>query len=124
MTRLAGHRHRTKLARRLRRAAQDAEGWHSLLFASRPPVGILELLPHTALAREIPEHLDTPHANVRGIALTDVLTLLPNIEAYASAGEISRLLVEAGVTVYRLEPARTSLEERFLDITSRLGEPA
>jgi hypothetical protein len=73
MKRLADHRHRTKLARRLRRAAQDAEDWHSLLVASRPPVGILELLPHTALAREIAEHLDTTPANVRGIALADRL---------------------------------------------------
>jgi hypothetical protein len=71
--RLADHRQRAKLARRLRRAAQDAEGWHSLLVASRPPVGILELLPHTALAREIADHLDATHANVRGIALADRL---------------------------------------------------
>jgi hypothetical protein len=46
------------------------------------------------------------------------------MEANASAGEINRLLVESGVTVYRLEPARASLEERFLEVTSRLGESA
>ena len=60
------------------------------------------------------------------VAATDEglqVTLLPDIEAYATAGEINRLLVDAGVTVYRLEPARASLEERFLEITSRLGEP-
>jgi ABC-2 type transport system ATP-binding protein len=67
------------------------------------------------------------HSSVDSVAATDgglQVTLLPDIEAYATAGEINRLLVEAGVTVYRLEPARASLEERFLDITSRLGEPA
>jgi ABC-2 type transport system ATP-binding protein len=51
------------------------------------------------------------------------VTLHPDVEAYASAGEINRLLVETGVTVCRLEPARASLEERFLEITTRLGEP-
>ena len=34
--------------------------------------------------------------------------------------EINRTLVEAGVAVSRLEPARASLEEKFLEITSRL----
>jgi ABC-2 type transport system ATP-binding protein len=67
------------------------------------------------------------HPSVGSVAATDEglqVTLLPEMEAYAAAGEINRLLVEAGVTVYRLEPARASLEERFLEITSRLGEPA
>jgi ABC-2 type transport system ATP-binding protein len=67
------------------------------------------------------------HPSVDSVAATEnglQLTLLPDIEAYATSGEINRLLVEAGVTVFRLEPARASLEERFLEITSRLGEPA
>jgi ABC-2 type transport system ATP-binding protein len=34
--------------------------------------------------------------------------------------ELNRLLVEAGVGVSRLEPVRHSLEERFLDMTTRL----
>ena len=34
--------------------------------------------------------------------------------------EINRALVEAGIAVSRLEPARASLEEKFLEITSRL----
>jgi ABC-2 type transport system ATP-binding protein len=41
-----------------------------------------------------------------------------------AAAEINRRLVEAGVAVHRLEPSRASLEERFLQITSRLGEAA
>jgi ABC-2 type transport system ATP-binding protein len=34
--------------------------------------------------------------------------------------DVNRALVGAGLAVSRLEPARTTLEERFLDITSRL----
>jgi ABC-2 type transport system ATP-binding protein len=67
------------------------------------------------------------HPVVGSVAAVDGrldVTLLPDVEAYASAGEINRLLVESGITVYRLEPARASLEDRFLEITSRLGESA
>ena len=38
----------------------------------------------------------------------------------APPAEINRALVEAGVAVSRLEPARATLEEKFLEITSRL----
>ena len=38
--------------------------------------------------------------------------------------EINRTLVTGGVAVRRLEPSRASLEERFLEITSRLEEAA
>jgi ABC-2 type transport system ATP-binding protein len=65
------------------------------------------------------------HPSVDRVAATDEglqVTLRADIEAYATAGEINRLLVEAGITVYRLEPARASLEDRFLEITSRLGQ--
>jgi ABC-2 type transport system ATP-binding protein len=37
-----------------------------------------------------------------------------------NAAAVNRVLVGAGVAVSRLEPARVTLEERFLDITSRL----
>jgi ABC-2 type transport system ATP-binding protein len=37
-----------------------------------------------------------------------------------NAAAVNRVLVAAGIAVSRLEPARASLEERFLDITSRL----
>jgi len=40
------------------------------------------------------------------------------------AAELNRRLVEAGVTVHRLETTRASLESRFLEITSRLGVAA
>jgi ABC-2 type transport system ATP-binding protein len=36
--------------------------------------------------------------------------------------DVNRALVNAGVAVSRLEPARATLEETFLSITSRLGE--
>ncbi|HEX3604991.1 MAG TPA: ABC transporter ATP-binding protein [Candidatus Dormibacteraeota bacterium] len=39
----------------------------------------------------------------------------------ASAAVINRALVERGIAVHRLEPDRLSLEERFLELTSRLG---
>jgi ABC-2 type transport system ATP-binding protein len=47
-----------------------------------------------------------------------------DVEAAAAAADINRRLVEAGVAVHRLEPARASLEQRFLEITTRLGEAA
>jgi ABC-2 type transport system ATP-binding protein len=46
------------------------------------------------------------------------LTLAPGRDGAAA---VNTLLVEAGVSVYRLEPVRHSLEERFLEITTRLG---
>jgi ABC-2 type transport system ATP-binding protein len=45
--------------------------------------------------------------------------------AAADAGAaVNRALVEAGIGVYRFEPERISLEARFLQVTSRLGEAA
>jgi ABC-2 type transport system ATP-binding protein len=41
-----------------------------------------------------------------------------------AAADINRRLVEAGVAVHRLEVTRASLEQRFLEITSRLGVAA
>jgi ABC-2 type transport system ATP-binding protein len=38
--------------------------------------------------------------------------------------ELSRRLVHAGLAIRRFEPARVSLEQRFLEITSRLEEAA
>jgi ABC-2 type transport system ATP-binding protein len=36
---------------------------------------------------------------------------------------VNRVLVEGGVSVYRLQPVQTSLESLFLQVTSRLGDP-
>jgi ABC-2 type transport system ATP-binding protein len=49
------------------------------------------------------------------------VTLRPGFDAAAATGEITRRLVEAGVEVRRVEPVRASLEQRFLEITTRLG---
>ncbi len=37
---------------------------------------------------------------------------------------LNRRLVQAGIGVSRLEPVRETLEQRFLEITSRLETPA
>jgi ABC-2 type transport system ATP-binding protein len=41
-----------------------------------------------------------------------------------AAATINRLLVEAGIDVFRLESRGATLEERFLEVTSRLGASA
>jgi hypothetical protein len=43
-----------------------------------------------------------------------------SLTAREYAGELNSRLVAAGVVVTRLEPARHSLEERFLEMTTRL----
>ena len=54
------------------------------------------------------------------------VTLRPGFPMTAedAAADINRFLVEAGLAVHRVEPKRASLEERFLEITSRLGVAA
>jgi ABC-2 type transport system ATP-binding protein len=52
------------------------------------------------------------------------ITLHPDVEADTAAGDISRRLVLGGAAIYRFEPSRVSLEQRFLEITSRLEEAA
>jgi ABC-2 type transport system ATP-binding protein len=37
--------------------------------------------------------------------------------------EINRVLVEGGISIYRLQPVQTSLEAWFLQVTTRLGDP-
>jgi hypothetical protein len=55
-----------------------------------------------------------------------LITLRPGLELTVedAAADINRRLVEAGLTVHRLDVTRASLEERFLEITSRLGATA
>jgi ABC-2 type transport system ATP-binding protein len=48
------------------------------------------------------------------------LTLHSDVERNAAGADINRRLVEAGIPVHRFEPVATSLEQRFLEITSRL----
>ena len=49
------------------------------------------------------------------------LTELAGGDADRALADMNAQLVMAGVAVYRIEPDRVSLEERFLDVTSRLG---
>jgi ABC-2 type transport system ATP-binding protein len=58
---------------------------------------------------------DVESAGELGGALRVVLA------AGADPAEVNRALVIAGIGVRRLEPARISLEERFLELTSSLG---
>ncbi|HEY1331596.1 MAG TPA: ABC transporter ATP-binding protein [Actinomycetota bacterium] len=74
---------------------------------------------------------------------TDLITATPDVEHVTRSGdhlvvvlradldggsdgvaaEVVRRLVHAGVAVYSIEPERVSLEERFLELTSRLEDP-
>jgi hypothetical protein len=42
--------------------------------------------------------------------------------AREQTAQITRRLAEAGISVYGLRQARTSLEDWFLSVTTRLGE--
>ena len=50
--------------------------------------------------------------------------LQTDVEAEAAADDVGRRVVLAGLAIRRFEPARMSLERRFLEITSRLEEAA
>ena len=69
------------------------------------------------------------HPAVRSAATTPAgirVTLRPDsrVTGEEAAAEINRFLVEAGLAICRVEPTRASLEERLLEITSRLEEAA
>jgi ABC-2 type transport system ATP-binding protein len=53
-----------------------------------------------------------------------VVTLRPGAPAKQTAAAISRRLIAADVDLYQLEIGHASLEQRFLEITSRLGVAA
>jgi len=55
-------------------------------------------------------------------ALVVVLRAEPGGSTDAIVAEVNRRLVDAAVSVYAIEPERVSLEERFLELTSRLEE--
>ena len=65
-----------------------------------------------------------PVKSVEQVADGLVIVLRPEAQIEGAAADINRALVEAGIAVHRLEPGRVSLEDRFLEITSRLGEAA
>jgi ABC-2 type transport system ATP-binding protein len=49
------------------------------------------------------------------------VTLRNGADPVGAAAQINRTLVESGIGVHRLEPVAATLEQRFLDITTRLG---
>jgi len=53
----------------------------------------------------------------------DVLRVAIEDDPAETAGALNAVLVDAGVTVFRLEPVRSTLEQRFLELTTRLGAP-
>ena len=73
---------------------------------SRIALDVLDGHPAVAAARETPGGLRIVLAGSNGVA------------------DINRRLVGAGVGVFKLEPVRESLEHRFLEITSRVGDPS
>jgi ABC-2 type transport system ATP-binding protein len=50
------------------------------------------------------------------------VTLHSDVDAESATEDISRRLVLAGLAIRRFEPTRASLEQRFLEITSRLED--
>jgi ABC-2 type transport system ATP-binding protein len=56
--------------------------------------------------------------------LDDGEALRASLRDSAAVADLNRTLVEAGLNVTRLEPARASLEQRFLEITTRLENAA
>lgn len=54
----------------------------------------------------------------KGLMITLPAGTAPDVVA-----EINRVLVEGGISVYRLQPIQASLESWFLQVTSRLGAP-
>ncbi len=64
--------------------------------------------------------------NIGGQIEVDPLGLGITLPAGTSrdvVAEIGRVLVEAGISLYRLQPIQASLEQWFLQVTSRLGAP-
>ena len=92
--------------------AELAEGGarHELIVGVDDPERALSLLGTSELVREA-------RRSDEGIRV--ILSGEPR-----SAAEINSMLVRAGLGVVRLEPVRHSLEQRFLEITSRLDAPA
>jgi ABC-2 type transport system ATP-binding protein len=48
---------------------------------------------------------------------------LPAGTGHDVIAEINRVLVEGGISIYRLQPVQSTLESWFLQVTSRLGDP-
>ena len=82
------------------------------------PTVLVETRDPVATAGLLSTHPAVTRATADGAAVHAVVTDL------AAVPELNRLLVGAGQDVLRLEPAQASLEDRFLDITTRLENAA
>jgi hypothetical protein len=90
-----------------------ADGKHTILIATSDNEEARRILgEHQAIQSVAPEN---GHM---------VITLHSDVEVTAAAGDISRRLVLGGAAIQRFEPSRVSLEQRFLEITTRLEEAA
>jgi ABC-2 type transport system ATP-binding protein len=57
------------------------------------------------------------------VGLDGLAISLPEGTQRDAIAEINRVLVEGGISVYRLQHIQASLEDWFLSVTSRLGGP-
>ena len=103
--RLALPERRERLAHGLERALFAAEHWPQLWVSTRPPPGVLNLLPCAETAREITRLVRDPRTSVRGVAVLDRVvcggysSLLYDGPARALAQELARirfLLADSG----------------------------
>ncbi|HYY04637.1 MAG TPA: ABC transporter ATP-binding protein [Gaiellaceae bacterium] len=82
------------------------------------PSVLIETTDQAAAGMLVANHPAVRRVSVDGVALRVVLS------DGAAVPDLNRRLVDAGYDVLRLEPARASLEERFLEITTRLENAA
>jgi ABC-2 type transport system ATP-binding protein len=87
--------------------------------AGRPEVRI-RCAPADHASRLLASHPSAEQVRTADGALVVALRTERGIDTDAAVADMNRLLVEAGVSVYTIEAERVSLEERFLEITSRL----
>src|SRR5579884_3710843 len=86
------------------------DGGHVVLVEVDEPARARSLLAaHPAVARAL------DHGSAITVELRDGVAAVP---------DLNRRLVEAGIAVLRLEPQQASLEQRFLEITTRLENAA
>jgi ABC-2 type transport system ATP-binding protein len=97
--------------------AELAEGStrHELIVGVNNPERALTVL-------EGCEHAREAHRSDEGLRI--VLADVSSMTAADRAAAVNALLVGSGLAVSRLEPVRQSLEKRFLEVTSRLADPA
>ncbi len=109
--RLASCKVREHLAHSLERLLHDAERWHRILPAYRPPEGSQFLRFAAAEVRDVVGLLRAEHADVRGVALT-ARFLMDGYSSPLYAGNAGRLLEELRRIRYLLTPADSSFATR------------